>query len=60
MVSESNIERCASEKAEPRRGWTRGGVLVRMLGIEGGWIGGSHINWRREQVSARMLGPEEG
>ena len=24
------------------------------------WIGGSHINWRRERVSAKRLSPEGG
>ena len=30
---------------------------ARMLGPEGGGLGGSHIDWRRERVSARTLGP---
>ena len=43
-------------------GWALKGVdtrcvLVRMLGPKGGWwIGGSHIDWRREWVLARTLG----
>ena len=33
---------CASKDAGPQRGW----------------IGGSHIDWRRERVPAMTLGPE--
>lgn len=29
-----------------------------ILGHEGGWIGGSYIDGRREQVPARILGPK--
>ena len=43
----------------PKGGWTRDGVLARTLGLEG-WIGGSHIDWRREWGSARMWAPKEG
>ena len=45
MVSELDNRWCASEEAEPRKGWTRGGVLARMLGPEEGWIVRSHIGW---------------
>ena len=61
MVSEPDIERCASKEAEPRRGWIRGSVPVRtldpkgvdwecqrMLGSKGGWIVRSHIGWGGE------------
>ena len=35
-------------------------MLVRTLGPEGGWIWWeSHIDRRKERVSARTLGPEE-
>ena len=44
MVSEPGTEQCASKDAGPQRGW----------------IGGSYINWRRERVPARTLGPEVG
>ena len=40
MVSKSDIERCASEEGEPRRRWTRGGVLTRTLGLKGSGLGG--------------------
>ena len=30
----------------------------RTLGPEGGWIERSHIDWKEEQVSSRMLGSE--
>ena len=36
-------------RLELRRGWTLGGVLARMLGLEGGWIVRSHIGWRGER-----------
>ena len=36
-------------------GWTLGGVPARTLGIKGGWIVRSHIDWREERVSARTL-----
>ena len=60
MVSVPDTKQCASEEAEPRRGWTRGSVLTRKLGPEGWWIGGSHIDWRRERVSSRTLVPKRG
>ena len=34
MISELEIGQCASEKVDPRRGWTRGGVPTRTLGSE--------------------------
>ena len=60
MVSELDTGRCVSDEAKHRRGWTREGVPARTLGLERGWIGGSHIDWRRERVPARTLGPEDG
>ena len=60
MVLDPDIGQCANEENEPQRGWTRGGVPVRILGLERGGLGGSHIDWRREQVLARMLGLEGG
>ena len=42
MVSEPNTRRCASEEAELRRGWTRGGVPARMLASKGGGLGVPH------------------
>ena len=44
MVSEPDTGRCANENARPRKGW-----IVR-----------SHIDWREERVSTRMLGLEGG
>ena len=35
-----NTKRCASEEAEPQRGWTWGSVLTRTLGFEEGRLGG--------------------
>ena len=34
MILELDIERCVNEEAKPRRGWTRGDVSTRMLGLE--------------------------
>ena len=42
MVSELDIGRCASEEVAPLRGWTRGSVPARTLGLEGGVLGCSH------------------
>ena len=39
----------AGKDAEPRRGWTPGGVPARMLDLERGWIVRSHIGGRGEQ-----------
>ena len=47
MVSNEDTGRCASEKAELCKRWTRGGVSTRTLGLKGGWIRGPH-RWRRE------------
>ena len=33
MVSKPDIERCASEEVEPRRGWTRGSVPAKDVGL---------------------------
>ena len=61
MVSEPDTGRCASLLAVPQRGVDTGGVPVRMLDPEGGWIWGrSHIDWRKERVPARTLGLEGG
>ena len=39
MVSESDTGRCASEEAKSGRGWTRGGVPVRMVTLQGvDWV----------------------
>ena len=40
IVPEPNTGQCADEKAEPRRGWTQGGVPARTLGPEG------RVDWR--------------
>ena len=34
-------------------------MLARTFGPEGGLIGSSHIDWRRERVLAKMLDPKE-
>ena len=43
MVSELDTGRYAMKEVEPRRGW----------------IGGSHIDWRKERVPVRMLALKE-
>ena len=35
QMYQSQTLRCASKEAELRRGWTRGGVLARTLGLKG-------------------------
>ena len=56
MVSEPDIRRCASKDAEPwvdtrwcankdAEPWVD---TARMLGLVGGWIVRSHIDWRGE------------
>ena len=60
MVSELDIGRCASKEAQPGKEWTQSGVPARTLGPEGGWIGESHIDWRRERVLARTFGSRGG
>ena len=42
MVLGPDMRRYASEEAKYRRGWTRGGVPVRVPGLERGCIRGSH------------------
>ena len=50
MVSEPDTRLCVSEEAVSRmRVKTQGGVLVRTLGPEGGWIVISHIGWGVER-----------
>ena len=39
MVLEPDIGQCANEENEPQRGWTRGGVPVRILDLERGGVG---------------------
>ena len=57
MISEPDTGQGASKEAKPRKRWTRGGVRARTLGPEGG-IEGSHIDWRRERMPSKALGPE--
>ena len=54
MVLELDTGRCVSEEAEPQKG---GGHEV--VCQEGCWIL-KGVDWRRERVPARMLGPEGG
>ena len=35
-------------------------MSIRMLGLEDEWIGGSHVDWRRERVLVKTLGLEGG
>ena len=42
MVSETGTGQCASEEAKPRRGWSRGGVPARTLGLKGVDLGVLH------------------
>ena len=56
----NDFERCDSKEAEPWRGWTWGSVPARTLAPKGEWIEESHIDWRKEQVPARLLASKEG
>ena len=58
MISELNTGRCASNEAKPRRGMDTRWCANKDTGPRKGWIGGSHINWRRERVPVKTLGPE--
>ena len=59
MVSEPGTGRYASKEAEPQRGWTRGGVLARTLGLKGGWIGVPH-RLEKETSANKDTGPRKG
>ena len=49
---------CASEEVVPRRGVDTRRCASTDTRPKGGWIWqGSHIDWRRERVLARTLGP---
>ena len=59
MVSEPDTERCTSEEAKPKGANTRR-CASKNARPRRGWIRGSYIDWRRELVPARTLGPEGG
>ena len=54
--SEPNTERCVEKKTEPKGSGHETVCQKR----KGGELGGSYIDWKRERVSAKMLGPERG
>ena len=56
MISEPDIERCASEDDRPQRRGTSANKDTRPQRKE--WIVRSHIDWRGVRVSVRTLGPE--
>ena len=60
MVSGLDIGRCVSKEAEPRRGVDTRRCASKDVRPRRGWIGGSHIHWRRERVPTRILGPKGG
>ena len=61
MVSELDTRLCASKETLPRRGVDTRQCASKDAGPQRGWIWrGSHIDWRKERVSARTLGPEGG
>ena len=54
------MRRCANKDAGPQRGWIWSGshidwrnerVPARTLGLEGGWIVMSHIDWGGDQIN---------
>ena len=55
MISELDTGRCANEEAELRRGVDTRRCVNKDVGTRRGWIGGSHIDWRRERVSVSTL-----
>jgi len=60
MVSESDIERCASEEAKPQREVDTRWCINKDAEFQRGWIEESYIDWRRERVTVRTLGLEGG
>ena len=61
MVSELDTGRCANLLAVPRRGVDTRRCASKDAGPQSGWIWRrSHIDWRKERVSARTLGPKGG
>ena len=58
MTSKSDTGQCASEEVEPRRGVDMRRCVNIDVGSQRGVDWGSHIDWRRERVPARMLGLE--
>ena len=61
MVSEPDTRRCVSLLALPWRGVDTRRCASKDAGPQGRWNWVlSHIDWRKERVSARTLGPEGG
>ena len=60
MVSEPDTGRCASEEAKPRRGVDVRRCASKDVGRQRGVNWGVHIDWRRERVLVRTLGPKGG
>ena len=61
MVSEPDIGIYASEEVVPRSGVDKRWCVSKDTGPRRGWIWWrSHIDWRKERVPARTLGPEGG
>ena len=53
MVSKPDTGPCVSEEAKPRRGVD----MRQCANKDEGWIEGSHIDWKREQVPVKTLHP---
>ena len=61
IVSELDTGRCADFLVVPRRGIDTRQYASKDAGPRRGVdLGRSHIDWRKERVSARTLGPEGG
>ena len=61
MVSEPDTGRCVSLLAVPRKGVDMMRCASKDVGTQRGVdLGRSHIDWRKERVPARTLGPSGG
>ena len=58
MESSQTLGDVSVRRRIPEGGWTPGSVPGKTLSPVGGWIGGPHIDWRRERMLARTLGPK--
>ena len=55
MVSEPDTGRCANKEAKPQRGVDTRRCASKDAESRSGWIGGSHIDGRKERVPMRTL-----
>ena len=60
LASKPDTGRCASEEAKPQTWVDSRQRANKDAGPQRGWIGRSHIDWRKEWMPARTLGLKEG